>query len=107
LKDIMLVVASMLIWGTPVSTLQFFGYSIALSGMLYYKLGAEQLKGYASQLGRSWSEFGVQKPALRKGVVLLAMLFTIFILLGGLAPTFAPGTTQSLREIMNSGKLGS
>jgi len=107
LKDIMLVVASMLIWGTPVSTLQFFGYSIALAGMLYYKLGVEQLKGYASQLGRSWSEFGVQRPALRKGVVFLAMLFTIFILLGGLAPTIAPGTTQTLREIMSRGKLGS
>jgi hypothetical protein len=107
LKDIMLVVASMLIWGTPVSALQFFGYSIALSGMLYYKLGAEQLKGYASRLGRSWSELGVQRPALRKFVVFLAILLTIFILLGGLAPTFAPGTTQTLRDIMNGGKLGS
>ena len=106
LKDIMLVCASMLIWGTPVSALQFFGYSIALSGMLYYKLGAEQLKGYASQVGRSWSEFGVQRPALRKVVVFLAVLLTIFILLGGLAPTFAPETTKTVKEIMNGGKLG-
>jgi hypothetical protein len=106
LKDIMLVAASMLIWGTPVTALQFFGYSIALSGMLYYKLGAEQLKGYATQLGRSWSEFGVQRPALRKVVVFLAVLLTIFILLGGLAPTFAPGISQTLRDIISGGKLG-
>jgi hypothetical protein len=97
----------MLIWGTPVSGLQFFGYSIALSGMLYYKLGAEQLKGYASQLGRTWSEFGVQRPALRKVVVFLAILLTIFVLLGGLAPIFAPETTQFIKEIVNGGKLGS
>ena len=96
----------MLIWGTPVSALQFFGYGIALSGMLYYKLGAEQLKGYASQLGRSWSEFGVQRPALRKVVVLFAILLTIFILLGGLAPTFAPETTQALKDIVSGGRLG-
>ena len=107
LKDIMLVCASMLIWGTPVSALQFFGYSIALSGMLYYKLGAEQLKGYASQAGRSWSEFGVERPALRKVVVFLAFLLTVFILLGGLAPTFAPETTKTLKDIVNGGRLGS
>jgi len=106
LKDIMLVCASMLIWGTPVSALQFFGYSIALSGMLYYKLGAEQLKGYASQLGRSWSEFGVQRPALRKAVVFFAILLTIFVLLGGLAPTFAPETTKTVLGLVNGGKLG-
>ena len=103
----MLVCASMLIWGTHVSALQFFGYSIALSGMVYYKLGLEQLKGYVSQVGRSWSEFGVQRPALRKIVVFLAILLTMFILLGGLAPTFAPETTQALKGILNGGKLGS
>lgn len=97
----------MLIWGTPVSALQFFGYSIALSGMLYYKLGAEQLKGYASQLGRSWSEFGVQRPVLRKVVIFLAILLTISVLVGGLAPTFAPETTQSIKDIVNGGRLGS
>jgi hypothetical protein len=107
LKDIMLVCASMLIWCTPVSALQFFGYGIALSGMLYYKLGAEQLKGYASQAGRSWSEFGVERPALRKVVVFLAFLLTVFILLGGLAPTFAPETTKTFKDIVNGGRLGS
>jgi hypothetical protein len=69
-------------------------------------LGAEQLKGYASQVGRSWSEFGVQRPALRKVVVFLAVLLTIFILLGGLAPTFAPETTKTFREIVNGDKSG-
>ncbi|OAA55462.1 DUF250 domain membrane protein [Cordyceps fumosorosea ARSEF 2679] len=38
LKDIILVVSSMAIWGTPVTGLQAFGYFIALCGMVYYKL---------------------------------------------------------------------
>jgi hypothetical protein len=57
----------MAIWGTQITNLQFFGYSIALGGMLYYKLGAEQLKGYLGQAGRSWSVScpprGLQRPS--------------------------------------------
>lgn len=44
LKDILLVGASIAIWGTHVSGLQFFGYSIALGGLMYYKLGANGIK---------------------------------------------------------------
>ena len=58
----MLVVASMAIWGTQVSGLQFFGYSIALCGMVYYKLGAETLKNYAGEASRQWAEFGNSRP---------------------------------------------
>lgn len=43
LKDILLVCASVAIWHSPVSMLQMFGYSIALGGLMYYKLGAEQI----------------------------------------------------------------
>ncbi|KIW65446.1 hypothetical protein PV04_07705 [Phialophora macrospora] len=106
LKDILLVAASMLIWGTPVTNLQFFGYSIALGGMLYYRLGAEQLKGHLQQAGRSWSEFGVQRPAMRKALVFALVLVTIFLLLGGLAPTYAPAQTKNLKDIFSTG-LGS
>lgn len=44
LKDILLVVASMMIFHDPVSGLQAFGYSIALGGLVYYKLGSDKLK---------------------------------------------------------------
>jgi hypothetical protein len=86
----MLVAASMMIWGTQVTALQFFGYSIALGGMVYYKLGYESLKGYMSQAGRQWAEFGAQKPVLRKISIIVLAVFVIFTLLGGLAPTYAP-----------------
>ena len=44
LKDILLVAASILIWGTPISALQYFGYGLALCGLVYYKLGAATIK---------------------------------------------------------------
>ncbi|OAL33075.1 hypothetical protein AYO22_00160 [Fonsecaea multimorphosa] len=106
LKDILLVAASMMIWGTPVTNTQFFGYSIALGGLLYYRLGAEQLKQYMGQAGRTWSEFGVQKPAMRKAVIFALVILTIFLLLGGLAPTYAPAQTKNLTDMFSTG-LGS
>lgn len=106
LKDILLVGLSMLIWGTPVTALQFFGYGVALSGMMYYKLGAEQLKGYFNQAGMRWAEFGTQRPALRKVVVFGLVLVTFFLLLGGLAPTFAPEQTEDFKKLLGGASLG-
>lgn len=36
-KDILLISGSVLIWGTPITPLQVFGYSIALGGLVLYK----------------------------------------------------------------------
>lgn len=88
LKDILLVVASMLIWGTQVTALQFFGYSIALCGMIYYKLGYEALKAYVGDAGRQWADFGQRKPVLRRISVLLLIAMTVFVLLGGLGTEY-------------------
>ena len=61
---------------------------------MYYKLGSEQLKQYASAAGRSWDEFGARKPATRKLVIVGAVVLTVFLLLGGLVPTYAPGNVN-------------
>ncbi|KAI0137367.1 triose-phosphate transporter family-domain-containing protein [Xylariales sp. AK1849] len=98
LKDVLLVGASMLIWGTPISGLQFFGYAIALSGMVYYKLGYEALKGYAGEGARKWAEFGAVRPVLRKVIVIVTVLFFIFVLFGGLAPSYATAYQPYLSE---------
>ncbi|KAB2579607.1 hypothetical protein BFW01_g4925 [Lasiodiplodia theobromae] len=42
LKDILLVVASVVIFWDPVTGTQIFGYGIALAGLMYYKLGPEK-----------------------------------------------------------------
>ncbi|KAL2755152.1 hypothetical protein ACRALDRAFT_1082681 [Sodiomyces alcalophilus JCM 7366] len=90
LKDVMLVIASMIIWGTQVTGLQFFGYSLALGGMVYYKLGYEQLKGYVGQAGRQWADFGQRKPILRKLSIIVFSVFAFVWILSQMAPTYAP-----------------
>ncbi|RDL41355.1 Multidrug resistance efflux transporter EmrE [Venustampulla echinocandica] len=86
LKDILLVMASILIWGTKISGLQVFGYSIALCGMLYYKLGNKEMKPFIQEGTRRWAEFGANRPVLRKLVVFGLVIVTILIMLGNLAP---------------------
>lgn len=52
-KNILLVVASVIIWNTTITPLQFLGYGLALCGLVYYSLGYEMLaKGYHS--AKSW-----------------------------------------------------
>ncbi|MCJ1268954.1 solute carrier 35 member [Lobaria immixta] len=86
LKDIFLVAASIAIWGTPISGLQYFGYSIALCGLIYYKLGGELLKAQLGEINRAWAEYGVRHPALRKLIVFGSVLILLLLVLGGIAP---------------------
>ena len=57
---------------------------------MYYKLGADKLKEYFSQGGRAWADYGARHPAARKVIIFSAILLFIFLLFGGLAPTYAP-----------------
>ncbi|ATY67261.1 DUF250 domain membrane [Cordyceps militaris] len=84
LKDILLVVASMAIFGSQVTALQFFGYSIALGAMVYYKLGYEQLKGHVAEANRQWAAFGAEKPVLRRISIAVLTVFAGLAVLGGL-----------------------
>ncbi|KAF2233772.1 DUF250 domain membrane protein [Viridothelium virens] len=83
LKDILLVIASMVIFGDPVSGLQFFGYSIALAGLVYYKLGGEKLREYYSLAGRQWAEYGQTRPVARRMIVIGGVLFVVLLAVGG------------------------
>ncbi|KAI9816097.1 MAG: hypothetical protein M1832_005180 [Thelocarpon impressellum] len=98
LKDILLVVASMMIWGDPVSPLQFFGYSIALGGLMYYKLGAEQLKEHFAHAGRAWADFGAKRPATRKVAVFGLGAFALLVLLHGVGLSLGPRFPEYLKN---------
>ena len=102
LKDILLVAASIAIWGTPISALQYFGYSIALCGLVYYKLGGATIKAQFSEMGRAWAEYGAKHPALRKLIVFGSILLLLFIVLGGLAPTVGYDSTY-LTSVIKEG----
>lgn len=91
LKDVLLVLLSIAIWGTMITNLQIFGYAIALLGLFFYKTKVEERQQFVGNLSRQWAEFGATRPVFRKFVVILLVGLTIFVLLGSLVPTYAPG----------------
>jgi hypothetical protein len=103
LKDILLVFASMFLFKDPVSLLQAFGYTIALGGLIYYKLGAEKLKEYLGQGGMKWQELGHTRPVLRKLMIFAAIIMSMFMILGSLGPRYAPD--QTAKAYNGFGKL--
>lgn len=78
----------MVIFRDPVSGLQFFGYGIALAGLVYYKLGADKLKEYAAEGSRQWSDYGNRSPIMRKLLTIGLVITTVIILLGGVGSMF-------------------
>ncbi len=104
LKDILLVAASIAIWGTPISGLQYFGYSVALAGLVYYKLGGATIKAQLSEMNRAWAEYGAKHPALRKVIVFGAVLVCLFLMLGALAPTVGYDSTYLTSAIKEDEK---
>lgn len=106
LKDILLVVASMVIWHTPVTFTQFFGYSIALAGLVYYKLGADKIREYAGQANRSWAEYGAKHPAQRRGIVIGAAVLVFFLLVGSMAPSYAPESVDKVKGMLGGVSSG-
>lgn len=94
----------MVIFGDPVSGLQAFGYSIALGGLVYYKLGGEKIKGHMADAQRSWSEYGQRAPVMRKVIIFGSALLVIFVLLGGVAPSFGEQyDVMKWKGILNEG----
>lgn len=98
LKDILLVFASMFLFGDPVTLLQAFGYGIALAGLIYYKLGAEKIKEYLVQGSMMWADFGARRPAARKVLVFCVVLCVMFFTFAGLGPRFAPEQSAQFRS---------
>lgn len=95
----------MVIFKDPVSGLQAFGYSIALIGLLYYKLGSEKIKATISDGARAWSDFGTRSPAMRRVVTVAISFVVLFVLLGGLAPSLpAQYQPSRLKDVL--GKHG-
>lgn len=86
LKDILLVLASMLFFRDPVTGQQFIGYSIALAGLVYYKLGSDTLHSIVIEGTLKFNAIRQNHPAqLRYAVLvgLLSLIVVAFLLLSG------------------------
>ncbi|OQE46152.1 hypothetical protein PENCOP_c001G01850 [Penicillium coprophilum] len=106
LKDILLVAASMFLWQTPVTGLQFFGYSIALMGLVWYKLGGDKMREYTSSAGRAWAEYGNNRPAQRKFVVFGAAALMFFLFIGTMAPSYANNSVDRVKGYLGGATAG-
>ncbi|ODM22049.1 hypothetical protein SI65_02895 [Aspergillus cristatus] len=106
LKDILLVAASMMIWQTPVTGTQFFGYSIALIGLVYYKLGGDKIREYTGQAGRAWAEYGATHPAQRKFVIIGAVALIFFLFMGTMGPSYAPESVDRVKGMLGGASAG-
>ena len=100
LKDILLVAASMMLWNTPVTGTQFFGYSLALIGLVYYKLGGDKMSEYSGQFSRAWAEYGQTNPGMRRFIVFGALALIFFLFVGSMAPTYAPESYQNVKGML-------
>ncbi|KAK2062870.1 triose-phosphate transporter [Colletotrichum caudatum] len=91
LKNILLIVASVIIWKTNITFMQFVGYAIALFGLVVYSTGWEQLKSSGvSAITRArvaWNsrslDEGRLSPLVRRVLFLgLITLITLMLVLG-------------------------
>jgi len=83
LKDILLVVLSVIIWSTPITAIQMIGYSIALGGLIWYKIGGDQAyAAYTKLAGDENSTFNRFRRSLwakvGAGVLILFVVFALF-----------------------------
>lgn len=109
LKNILLVVVSVLIWNTSISFLQFLGYGIALAGLVYYSLGWEQIvivtTGFVSWLKAIWeAPHGAEHslpPAVRRGLFTGIAIFTIVVLVSGFL--YGGGYSPTITQLSSRG----
>ncbi|KAK8143465.1 solute carrier 35 member [Beauveria asiatica] len=67
LKDILLVFASMVLFGDPVSGQQFIGYSIAMGGLIYYKIDRETMQSLAQDVTLKFNAVVERQATSRHG----------------------------------------
>ena len=68
--------ASLTIFGDPVAPLQYFGYAIALGGLVWYKLGGDQLREVSTQARLAVGQFRNERPGATRAV-LICVVFGI------------------------------
>ena len=96
LKDILLVIASIVIWHSPLTIPQIFGYSIALVGLVVYKLGLNKLKEAVA---------GFQKvrpgryKAMQKAITACIGLILVILTLGRIYPYYIENPRPRAPEI--------
>ncbi|KFY42536.1 hypothetical protein V494_02369 [Pseudogymnoascus sp. VKM F-4513 (FW-928)] len=80
IKNVGIVVLSVILWGTIVSGLQWIGYSIASAALIYYSLGWEGIKNALSQGQTMWESRGMNLRGKNLTVIAAVGVITTFLL---------------------------
>ncbi|KAL9011907.1 MAG: hypothetical protein Q9173_003289 [Seirophora scorigena] len=84
-KSISLIGASMAIWGTVVTPIQFLGNGIAMAGLVYYNIGGEKVQGMAAGVQARCSGFWQQRSTGGKMVLAVGLVMLALGVVGGVA----------------------
>ncbi|KAI4090458.1 MAG: hypothetical protein LQ344_004764 [Seirophora lacunosa] len=84
-KSISLIGASMAIWGTVVTPIQFLGNGIAMAGLVYYNIGGEKVQAMAAGVQAQCSGFWQQRSTGGKMVLAVGLVMLALGVVGGVA----------------------
>ncbi|KAI4110703.1 MAG: hypothetical protein LQ345_006955 [Seirophora villosa] len=84
-KSISLIGASMAIWGTVVTPIQFLGNGIAMAGLVYYNIGGEKVQAMAAGAQAQCSGFWQQRSTGGKMVLAVGLVMLALGVVGGVA----------------------
>lgn len=91
LKNVLLIFASVMIWHTSITGLQFFGYSIALLGLLIYSetVKWEHVANFSTLARRAWESPSLDEnrlsPWARQVLTVGLTCLIMFMLFAGLS----------------------
>lgn len=101
LKDILIVISSLILWHTPMTPLQVVGYTVALIGLMYYMLGYERIVGFfaTSRASGFIKEYRITKTRVLTIFLLFLLGFVVVLgIMGLLAVKFAPDRIEDLKS---------
>lgn len=98
LKDILIVISSLILWNIPMTGLQVLGYSIALLGLIYYMLGYERIVGYSARATGKLNEYRAKNGLIFILTFVLVGLVIVLALMGIVAAKYAPDSFQDLKN---------
>jgi hypothetical protein len=91
LKNIIIVLASIVIWNTVVTVTQVAGYMVATVGLLYYSFGADTIHSFIREhgFGKVHTNENPIARRRRKQRVIATMLLTVVVLAGAIGGVLA------------------
>lgn len=106
-KNILLIVASVLLWGTPISTMQVIGYSIGLAGLTYYSFGYEKIAAGCAATG-TWiaALFGGKNSKMSPRVRIAIFIVSIALLSVLIAVSIMQGYGKKMVDMVWSALNG-